>query len=120
MRLCVAAFCAHTFLIWDAFTIHYKGSPRSTRPNKEDYKIFERIPLFLPKQKLTIGSTSIERWIPTSDCRRTVKMITMYCIGTTPVSNVVSILVTNIVQRWLSIFLKYWLYTFSIKPMFYK
>ena len=30
------------------------------------------------------------------DCRRTVEMITMYCVGTTPVSNVVSILVTNI------------------------
>ena len=31
-----------------------------------------------------------------SDCRRTVEMITMYCVGTIPVSNVVSILVTNI------------------------
>ena len=41
-----------------------------------------------PKQQLTIGPTSIQSWIPTSDCRRTVKMITMYCVGTTPVSNV--------------------------------
>ena len=31
-----------------------------------------------------------------SDCRRTVEMITMYYVGTTPVSNVVSIVVTNI------------------------
>ena len=31
-----------------------------------------------------------------SNCRRTVEMITMYCVGTTPVSNVESILVTNI------------------------
>ena len=31
-----------------------------------------------------------------TDCRRTVEMITMYCLGTTPVSNVLSILITNI------------------------
>ena len=42
-----------------------------------------------PKQKLTIGPTSIQRWIPTSDCRQTVEMITMYCVGTTPNSNAV-------------------------------
>ena len=31
-----------------------------------------------------------------SDCQRTVKMIAMYCVDTTPVSNIVPILVTNI------------------------
>ena len=31
-----------------------------------------------------------------SECRRTVEMITMYCVGTTPVSNVLPMLVTNI------------------------
>ena len=31
-----------------------------------------------------------------SDFQRTVEMITMYSVGTTPVSNVISILVTNI------------------------
>ena len=35
-------------------------------------------------------------WLSESDCRPTVEMITMYCAGTTPVSKVVSILVTNI------------------------
>ena len=35
-----------------------------------------------------------------SDYRRTVEMITMYCVGTTPVSNVVSILVTLTVKRF--------------------
>ena len=50
----------------------------------------------LPKQKLTIGPTSIQHWMPTSDCRRTVEMITMYLVDTTPVSNIISILVANI------------------------
>ena len=59
-------------------------------------RIDARRAITLPKQKLTIGPTSIQRWLPSSDCRRTVEMITMYCVDTTPVSNVVSILVTNI------------------------
>ena len=56
------------------------------------------------KQKLIIRPTSIQRWIPTPDCRRTVEMITICCLGTTPVSNVLPILLTN----------KYWLYTVII------
>ena len=50
----------------------------------------------LPKQKLTIGPTSIQRWIPTSDCRRKVGMMTLYSVGTTPISNLLLILITNI------------------------
>ena len=50
----------------------------------------------LLKQELTIGPMSIQRWIPTSDCQRTVGTITMYWVRTTPVSNVVPILLTNI------------------------
>ena len=78
-----------------------------------------------PKQKLTIGPTSIQRRIPTSDCRRTVEMITMYCVGTTPVSNVVSILVTNIfstlavnISKILVIHLYYQIHVLRLKIFF--
>ena len=61
---------------------------------------FKRVQKNTPKQKL--NWTNVDPSLDTNfrlsetKCRRTVKMITMYCVGTTPVSNVVLILATTI------------------------
>ena len=57
----------------------------------------------MPKQKAEINNrTNIDPTLDTnfrlseSDCQRIVEIITMYCVGTQPISNVLLILVTNI------------------------
>ena len=86
------------FVFSFATITHFETNSQSVVGPETNYKIElgERQFCQLLKQKLTVGPTSIQRWIPASDYRRTVEMITMYCVGTTPVSNVESILVTNI------------------------
>ena len=76
-------------------------------------------------QKLTIGPKSIQRWIPTSDFRRIVEMITMYRVRTTTVSNVVPILVTSIlstlavnISKILVIYFYYQIHVLRVKTQF--
>ena len=77
------------------------------------------------KQKLTFELTSTQRWTPTSDCRRTVEMITTYCVSRTLVVNVVPILVTNIfltlaakISKILVIYFYYWIHVLRVKKYF--